>query len=83
VQLADIQKEHKEEEAALRKKVSDNEKKLAGNLSEYDSEMGGIEKQLQEEKGQRLTLVHFPAQLEPFFSLKFHGPPSVSKKRRL
>ena len=31
--------------------MSDNEKKLAGNLGEYDAEMGGIEKQLQEEKG--------------------------------
>lgn len=50
-QLADIQKEHKEEEAAMRKKMSDNEKKLAGNLADYDAEMGVIEKQLQEEKG--------------------------------
>jgi peptidoglycan hydrolase CwlO-like protein len=33
------------------KKVSDNEKKLSGNLGEYDGDMGTIEKQLQEEKG--------------------------------
>jgi len=50
VKLGESQKKHKEEEAALRKKVSDNEKKLAGNLGEYDTEMGGDEKQLQEEK---------------------------------
>jgi hypothetical protein len=32
---------------------------------------------------QGLTIVHFSAQPEPFLSLKFHGPPSVSHKRRL
>ena len=49
-QLTTVQKEHKEEEASLRKKVSDNEKKLSGNLGEYDAEMGEIEKQLTEER---------------------------------
>ena len=50
-QLADVQKEHSEEEAALRKKMSDNEKKLSGNLADYDQEMGELEKQLTEERG--------------------------------
>jgi hypothetical protein len=33
--------------------------------------------------GQGLTLVHISAQPEPFLTLKFHGPLSVSLKRRL
>jgi len=32
---------------------------------------------------QGLTLVHFSAQPEPCLSLKLHGPPSVSHKKRL
>jgi len=32
---------------------------------------------------QGLTLVHFSAQPEPFWSLKLRGPPSVSYKRGL
>ena len=42
VQLSNMQDTYDDTEAALQKKVSDNEKKLASNLGDYDDEVGSI-----------------------------------------
>ena len=49
VQLSNMQDTYDDTEAALQKKVSDNEKKLASNLGDYDDEVGSIEATLREE----------------------------------
>lgn len=51
VQLSNTRNRQDDMEAVLQKKVSDNEKKLASNLADYDDEVGSIEATLREETG--------------------------------
>ena len=49
-QLSKTETSHSQAEMLLRKKVSDNEKKLASNTGDYDDEVGVIQQTLTEEK---------------------------------
>ena len=48
-QLSKTETTHSQAEIMLRKKVSDNEKKLASNTGDYDDEVGVIQQTLTEE----------------------------------
>lgn len=82
-ELASIQKEHREEEAALRKRKMQLETKVAGWLAEYDKDMEVKEAELQKEQAAHAEVSKEVKQFEEQYkALRDEADAAAEEKRK-